>query len=133
MCAQCVTKAVSYGECLPGFHLMKAAKTDYPDHPNMQQWVEGQYGLVECNDPTFYLSNPPLKEADTDAFWDAGRETDEDICASNDVRAICRLVEAAKTKGYNPKEDGIFGFWLTNYLAIFLETATPIEDTDSEE
>ena len=127
MCSQCMTAAVSYGEVFPGFALMLATKTDYPDHPDMQEWKEGEFGLVECNDPTFYLTHAPIKDDDSEAYWKVGAQMEEDICAGGNVRAIYRLIEGAKTKGYNLEEDGIFGFWLSDYLAKYLETAQIVE------
>lgn len=131
MCLQCVTKAVSYGEVFPGFHLMKAMNTDYPDNPT---WKEGQWGLVECNDPSIYFTKPFMKDVPEDDsndvflnFLETGQETDQDILAVNDPRIAYRLIAGAITKGYDPKEDGMFGCWLTDYLAKYLETAQIIE------
>ena len=52
MCLQCVTDAVIIKNgIIPGYTLMKAAKS-------CDEWKEGQYGLVNSNDPDFIWDNP---------------------------------------------------------------------------
>lgn len=134
MCLQCETNAVHYGYPLPGFALMKAMKTDYPNWPEGQKWKEGMYGLVECNDPTVYLTQTPMKDPgedssrEEDRFFEVADATEKDVMQTQYSHKVYKLIAAATTKGYNPETDGRFGPWLTNYLAVYLETAIPMED-----
>ena len=102
MCLQCLTKCVSYGQVFPGYALARATKTDYPDHPDSSSWQKDQYALIECNDPTFIFNSNPLKDDGSEAYWEAGRQFDEDIMSGPDARAVHKLIEAARAEGYNP-------------------------------
>src|SRR5688500_11424743 len=114
MCMQCVAKSVSYGNVLPGFNLQKATRTSYEGTSEEGQWKKDQWALVECNDPSFYFSVEPIKRDEpkgefglySQEYYDAANQIDEDIHAGNgehpDSRVIWRLIEAARTKGYEP-------------------------------
>jgi hypothetical protein len=135
MCEQCCADAVSYGEPLPGFYLVKARRTGH-------SMKDGQWGLVECNDPFAIWTATPCEDPThgwtdeqleasgnddipgEDAFIDGvGEFRDELFC--NPLLGH-RLVEAAKTKGYNPEDHG-FEAWLFHHLGVFLKTAKPTE------
>jgi hypothetical protein len=156
MCMQCVTEAVRHGEPFPGFSLYRATKTDEGWFP-VGRWEAGQWGLVEMNDPSFLFTVPFMKDPfagmsdeQIDALPNfrelmeehekAATAIDRDIMAGG---AICgetvgsplvvyRLITAATKVGYKPDEDGGFGYWVSDYLARWVETH-PLPDVENIE
>jgi hypothetical protein len=140
MCLQCSAKSISYGTALEGFVLQRATEDAW------DEWKKDQFGLVECNDPTFVFRVAPMREpygglsddevdavpldsplhAQQDAFYKVGRQFREDLCASLNPDGIHRLIESGRKQGYDRDQHGSFEFWLSDFLAKFLETHVPI-------
>lgn len=139
MCDQCLTWPVSFGSPLPGYTLMRARRDGC-------DWKRGEWGLIECNDPTFRWKSTPTPnptfgmtdEQENDFFETYEKGTPEyaraSLRAPEDFREAVygfplegfRLVTAAVERGYNPENAG-FESWLFDYLGEWLKTA-PMED-----
>lgn len=117
MCEQCLANPVSFGQPLRGFWLMRARR----DGDN---WKKGEWGLVECNDPTFYWVSTPRVLSDTE--WEPEDFHDAFMA---DPSTGYRLVAAAVEKGYDPTEGG-FESWFFNYLVEYLKTAEAVDEGD---
>lgn len=122
MCEQCLTNAISFGEVLPGYFLMRARR-------NGIDWKQGEWGLVEANDPTFtWVSTPTTANCDDvigppDDFYEAFDCTPREGYA---------LTMAAIQKGYDPKETS-FQNWFFKYLERYLATAEIIDQDDPDQ
>lgn len=140
MCEQCLTWPVSFGSPLPGYTLMRARR-------NGNDWLQGEWGLVECNDPTYIWKATPtpnpvfgMTDEEEEAFLQSIPEDSKEYkranayCAPDDFESAIwnsplhgyRLVSAAIKRGYDPK-DYNFARWLFDYLGEWLKTA-PMED-----
>jgi hypothetical protein len=138
MCLQCITKAESYGEIVPDFHLMRSTQ-------EYDEWQLGVFGLVECNDPTYYLDGLPNPVCDP-MFGLTEEEAEElrknpDIDAQEDMfieqmhimmdnllgRPMegYRLYKACLDSGYNFDEHGQLEGWLLHKIAERIKTTTP--------
>jgi len=138
MCEQCSAATDSYGETevLPGYYLSRATRDGL--------WMEdGDWGLVECNDPTFIFQTTPVKDPQHgmsdeqinalpkeefgkfDEFVDVSEKMGREIAGSaRDEFAIDqlgRLYTAMCKAGFNPDTDGRASMWLCHHLACFIE------------
>lgn len=65
MCTQCVVNPIYYGEVAPGWWLIRARKDEVGD----DGMKVGDWGLVECNDPSIVFSvTPVVYDNDTDTY-----------------------------------------------------------------
>jgi hypothetical protein len=144
MCLQCNCDAISYGEVLPGWALMRARKDDYGDSP---EWKTGEWGLVRINDPDYIWSGDLLKNPMLDWTDDQIDSCEDDavIAAENKFvdcwlnlhdnlvgNAECgyELCLAAISVGWN-KETTRLPEWLMDRMANWVETHSSI-DNDGE-
>lgn len=143
MCLQCLTKAVTYGnlekgkhDVMPGYALMRATKSDYDVDPT---WKEGQYGLVQMNDPDVIWTCTPVKDPgfglsdeEIDALPESSFKTFEDNCEEMDIAFSLSpldgytMVSAAMKAGYDPNKNGRFIVWLQHHLAVWMEQNQPL-------
>lgn len=153
MCEQCVAEAKLYvglGEshALPGIGLVRATKDG---------WLmkNGDWGLVHVNDPDYWWSATPVEDpfygltddeinklpASVGDSFDAACDQIDDALAGRgpsmldkDCHAYprfddaMRLYEAAKQAGYEQSTHGRFAAWLCHHLAVFLKTASALEE-----
>ena len=143
MCLQCCVEAEyihpKKRRILPGFSLMIATK-EYAKEGTPreeQEWPLGAYGLVECNDPTFVLDCPIVRDPhegmsddelegldsnqfmqDEKPYWEAINKMEIGLYA--DVLAGYRLIKAARKVGYKQDIDGRFACWLMKRIADYL-------------
>ena len=135
-----MTEAVFYGRSddgffLPGWGLFQASRDGYI-------MKKGDWGLVQCNDPTFVWSVDPVSdptfgmtEADeerelkdpnielkTDLFYDRFEEFNNAM--QGRVSDGWALMDAAIKAGFNP-EDHFFNYWLFHKLGHWIETHHP--------
>lgn len=127
MCLQCTAQSVKIvQDVIPGFSLCLAT-VDTPE------WKAGQYGLVECNDPTVIFDGPLARDNTAgmtddeinalpedqqsllDAFLTAGERFEEQL--EMDPNTGYRLVCACIENGYRPEEDGRVAHWLMHHMA----------------
>lgn len=108
MCLQCLCNPDVFNRRIGPFVLMRATKDPYPNDEN-PVWTANQFGLVECNDPTFFFTTLPvkvkhswlLKSSDDDsdewfAAHDAALSIQEEIVQSaENIESVLRLVREA--------------------------------------
>lgn len=143
MCEQCLTNPVFFGEPIPGFILARARRQG-------NDWNIGDWGLIECNDPSIYFSNTPtpnpcwgMTDDEEEAWSESVDKTSPEYIrwrtwpgAFSERFEDCgpnlgyRLIKAAIQKGYDPDNDGFFGYWFFDYLGEYLKTA--VADPDDE-
>lgn len=130
MCEQCVADTKNYCEPIPGWLLVRAQKDG--NYMKKDDW-----GLVECNDPTFLFKTTPWIDPVhnwTDDQINALQSDDpqyilmdkwlDDMCQFQDELNKCnagidagwRLIEACKKAGYDPSNDGSCANWLFHHL-----------------
>lgn len=120
MCMQCLTKSkIIIEDPIPGYLLTQATV-------GIEEWPEGYYGLVRCNDPDFVWkmkprAEPPDSSHDDWVVW--AKEAEEfDECLDTDPMTGWALVETCKKAGYDPEKYGYrVGFWLFGKLGEELE------------
>jgi hypothetical protein len=147
MCEQCVAEVEYYLSPLPGWSLVRATKDG--DLMKKDDW-----GLVECNDPTFWWSVTPTPDPydiltsedvanlpnnirndliNRSILWEQNVELfGQSITKHACINDIYRLVESGKKIGYDPKSDG-FEAWLYDRLGIWIMTKKPFTHNDSNE
>ena len=126
MCEQCSAKTCFYEIGLRGWSLVRATQDGL-------EMKTGDWGLVECNDPTYIWSvTPEINRVDfnsdgeeidiTEETWKFGsvytekvREFEDGLYGS--PRAGYELVKACIEAGYDAERDGCFAHWFFNYLA----------------
>ena len=118
MCQQCTTNALYFGTPIPGYHLMRARRSD-------SEIQVGQWGLIECNDPTFVFTfdfhiKPGTKDWDEQVY-----KLHEEFGASP-VQGY-NLVKACIELGYDPAKN--FCAWIAQHLLAHLKVTEP-EDSD---
>lgn len=141
MCEQCLTNPIYFGEPLEGFILARARRQG-------NDWNIGDWGLIECNDPSYTWSYTPTPNpcwgmtSDEEDAWAEAQDPDSpeykrwntipgkfakqfDDCGP---MGGYELIKAAIDKGYDRKIHGHFQYWLFDYLAEYLKTATPEPD-----
>ena len=89
MCLQCLTDPYYYGEVFPGWSLMRARR-QYFTEMKIKEW-----GLIECNDPTFYFMTTPQLLEDEDKEWILARNFSEELSGS--LSECKRLVDSFVT------------------------------------
>lgn len=116
MCEQCLADMqLIASDVLPGFALYRATK----DGGRLKS---GDFGLVECNDPSFIFSVVPEREPDEESkAWiewaeKANAFDDQLLDCTPNFKSVYRLVRGCYESGYKD-EDGHLGMWLFNYLA----------------
>lgn len=115
MCMQCLTKSKMIVEQpIPGYFLVQATV-------GIEEWPEGYYGLVRCNDPDFIWKTRPRPEppeSDQDAWAKWAKEAEEfEECLNGDAMTGWFLVDACKRAGYDPDEYGYrIAYWLFGKL-----------------
>lgn len=117
MCEQCLADMqLVISDILPGFALYKA-------NQDGGRLKSGNYGLVECNDPSFIFSVTPEREpneceGDSWCKWVDKVNIFEDqlLDSVTDFKGVYRLIRGCYEIGYKD-EDGRIGIWLFNYLA----------------
>ena len=144
MCEQCLTWPVSFGQPLEGYTLMRARRDG-------NDWTKGEWGLVECNDPTYTWKKTPTPSP----LWGMTDEQEEEYFRNRDdndpahdrsiglgmgdfAEALVdspyegyRLVLAGIKAGYNKKQHGYFTSWLFDYLGEYLKTAEMVDEGDA--
>lgn len=139
MCEQCTTEALTYGEVIPGWLLMRAQKDG-------NRWKAGEWGLVWSNDPSFTWTSTPtpnpafgLDDEAEEALYEANKGTPigdriasmklpqdfKDAFEAVTPRAGYSLVCAAMEKGYDPETSGDFSWWFYDCVGEHLKTAVP--------
>ena len=118
MCEQCLVNPVYFGEVLPGYNLARARRDG-------NDWKKGEWGLIECNDPTYRWTSVPKE---TEWYMDIPDDFIEGITANQPAFFTYKLVKTAIEAGYT--EDENFELWLFNHIAKFLETAEGTTDED---
>jgi hypothetical protein len=128
MCEQCSAEVDDYGHPLDGWMLCQATRD--------ADMKKGQWGLVECNDPTYVWTQKPMIDplmgaitdddwakvtdiqmAESEIFEDAVALFSEELVA--DIESAHHLFESGLKAGYK-KEHGRFESWLFNHLAQWL-------------
>jgi hypothetical protein len=140
MCEQCNADAVSFGEPIPGWFLMRARRDGI-------EWKQGDWGLVQSNDPSVTWTTTPTPsglfgiedEAEQEAWFEANRDTPAYARVWQDVPTDFQeafrvtpdlgydLVTAAKEKGYDPETSGFFVDWFFDLLGEHLKDAPMTE------
>lgn len=101
----------------------------------------GEWGMGIQNSPEFWWAATPMRDPlegfsdeqldgylppelleASNEFERRAAEFRQDLCVAPSVG--WKLIEAAKTVGYDPEKDGWFERWLFQYLAVWLETHT---------
>ena len=147
MCDQCLTDPLEFGEPMPGWYLMRARR-------GCDSWKQGDWGLVQCNDPTFTWSLTPtpdplwgMTDEQEDQWFETADETSADYYRTlklistpefyeyrNQFRCSpgtgYELVTAMQQVGYDPFKDGRAADWLFGYLGKWLTTAPMTEGGD---
>jgi len=145
MCEQCLTWPISFGQPIPGYTLMRARRDG-------NEWMKGEWGLIECNDPTFVWKSTPtptlaygmtveeeaalLESLDPEspeyARADLWLPPDDfvDGLTGNAVDSY-KLVRAAVEKGYDIEKDGNFYLWFFDYLGEWIKNADMVDEGDA--
>lgn len=145
MCEQCLTWPVSFGQPLPGFTLMRARRDG-------NDWLKGEWGLVQCNDPSFQWKTTPtpsptwgMTDDEEDAYIESiEKDSPEyqralysrhlgdfaDEFSSMPAMTGYKLIKGAMDKGYDPKVHGFFSEWFFDYLGEWLKTAEMVDEGD---
>jgi len=139
MCEQCLVNPLYFGEVLPGWFLIRARREG-------TEMKVGQWGLVECNGPTFVWTTTPkpdptvgLTEKQEREFWaslteeqkkaEIAREGDFDDALVCNPFTGYKLVKAAMKKGYRRNTHGHLSSWLFHYLGVWIRDHDPeVED-----
>jgi hypothetical protein len=128
MCLQCCTDAVVIKkDILPGYVLVRASK-------DCDIWKEGQFGLVQENDPDFIWDNPgpnPLDGMTDNEINDCPPEKwKESVLWMKKVELIekefetdpmmgYQFVTACRLAGYDPEKEGYnVVMWFIHFAAI---------------
>lgn len=121
MCEQCVINPLYFGQVFPGYTLIRARRES-------AETKVGQYGLVQCNDPTFTITFnfhliPDTKE------WD---EQVAQLWKQLDCHPVIgfELITACITKGYSVADSGPFVDWFA--LAIREHLVTHEAEVDED-
>lgn len=121
MCEQCMINPHYFGQPIPGYTLIRARRAS-------RETQLGQYGLVQCNDPTFTFSFNFHLMPET-------REWDEQVAGlwkQFDCHPVTgfELITACIQAGYNVPDSGPFVDWFTATIREWLVTHAPEVDED---
>lgn len=138
MCEQCMAETRILGQPIPGWYLVRAKRDG--------NWMrKGDWGLVECNDPTYVFSTTPWidpvhgwtddqinaatqEENDLMDKWMDDMYAFEEQLAKFDagVDAGWRLIEACREAGFKPgiNADGSCANWLFHQLGKLVADAS---------
>lgn len=134
MCELCFLNPIYLGEIFPGFHLERARR-DGSDPDGLKK---GDWFLVRQNYPDLYwTTTPKIKSKEITQenkrewlhFFDSFGEEIESNNTSLDLGY--KLLEAAKTKGFNPEAES-FVSWFYDYLIDYLKTCEVISPPPEE-
>lgn len=151
MCEQCLVNPLYWYNVIPGYTLIRAQR----DGSFMKA---GQWGLVECNDPTYVWDDEPwphptfgMTDDEEDAYWRAtpgGRYApssyEEQIEAfQDDISRFAegegapatpemghKLVEACIKAGWTRERHDRIAEWLWSHLGIIVQIVKPTEEGD---
>jgi hypothetical protein len=146
MCETCLGKCDNYGEIFPGWWLVRAT-VDSSIRLEADDW-----GLVQCNDPTFIFEQTPIKnpcyglldneldDPDLDEphknFLKVAHSIAADMHESLDysrdfptlpLSAYGKLYVSCVEAGYKRKEHGSLLYWLCHYIATYLDNDPKID------
>lgn len=137
MCEQCTAGVEEHGEFMPGWFLVRA----FQDGNEMKK---GDWGLVECNDPTVIIPFTPVADPffrmtveqeekkredhpetkkQNEVFLEQLGELDELLCMPPYDGHL--LYEGALKAGYT-QDDGSIGCWLLHHLATYIASDHPV-------
>lgn len=139
MCQQCSTKAVSYGEVIPGWNLVRAT-ADYLDiqagdwglavGDDPEVWWPSEYTPV--TDPTFHMTPDEMdlmSAAEDEAFSRFGLVVEKiweyvrtDPLAGHD------LVQDAEADGFDRKKH-FLSDWLVHRMGLLVESNTSLHNS----
>lgn len=114
------------------------------------EWMKGEWGLVECNDPTYIWKKTPtpsptwgMTDEEEEAFFDQLDDNDRlydrsiGLIQGDFIGAFqgspqdgYNLVKAGITRGYDPDKHGQFEIWFFDYLGEWLKTAPMVDEGD---
>lgn len=91
MCTQCLVNPFYYGEIAPGWFLIRARREENNDKDSMKI---GDWGLVECNDPSIVFKTTPFIYADSSKLDLAMNQFEDELIT--DIDTGYRLYSALK-------------------------------------
>ncbi len=126
MCLQCLTHPWYYGEIAPGFTLARSTKEN-------SDWGVGEWGLIECNDPSVVFKHTPYLESysrgDLGDFYEAFRLpmglSSRLLSALNSVQYSFAVRRLWVKHLAHSVEDRLY-----IYLAEFIKDSSPTQDVD---
>lgn len=138
ICLQCVCEAETWGEVIPGWHVMISKKYH-------EDWPDGWIGLVQSNDPSVIfdpweievLTDPYFDDPDEgDPIWKdkaISDQFDKFIDSASEFEQLLEgppefgydLVRSASKVGYNRDESGSFSIWLFHKISELILTKVP--------
>lgn len=125
MCTQCVVNPIYYGEIAPGWFLMRARKDEY----GSDGMRAGEWGIVECNDPTIVFDVTPIVYTNSEQTWETYYKFYYNFMFAPSVGyKFYNAVNSANIPFRVRRQwlrEGIYGFEqrLYYYLADFIKTA----------
>ncbi len=132
MCTQCVVNPIYYGEIAPGWWLMRARK----DEGGLDGMKAGEWGIVECNDPTIVFDVTPVVYNDADQTWELYYKFYYNFMFAPSIgHKFYTAMEKVKIPFRVKRQwvkNSIYGFeqQFYYYLADFIKTATLDYDGD---
>lgn len=143
MCEQCSAKTVLYGELLTGWYLVRATQDGL--YMKKDEW-----GLVECNDPTFsFMTTPVIDPFDGmsdeeinkvpideffkkhDPFVEVSKKVLEEMERTTGfpLDSFGRLYQSMREAGFDQEHCGAAIYWLCNLMAKMIrDNPNPIQE-----
>lgn len=122
MCEQCIVNPLYFGEVLPGWFLIRARRQG-------SMMEVGDWGMVQCNDPTFvWSSTPKMTKEEFDGFVYLPEDFEESLYMYV-TNGYDLLISAIKV-GYNREEHGRFSQWLFWHLSEYIRNTEPTVEED---
>ena len=137
MCEQCTAGVEEHGEFMPKWFLVRA----FQDGNEMKK---GDWGLVECNDPTVIIPFTPVADPFFRMSEEQETKTREHYPETEEANRVFleqldqfhellymnpyeghSLYEAALKAGYT-EDDGSIGCWLLHHLATYIASEHPV-------
>ena len=138
MCEQCEVNPLYFGDPLPGWLLIRARRES--------EMKVGQWGLVQCNDPTFVWTTTPaaspifgMSDSEIEAYEKVNGFCDEWAAVGDDFidsLVHCgpmdgyRIVDACMQVGYDSLVHGDVIVWLFSYLGKWITENEPTTEED---